>query len=94
MRKMRATRIITPKKDYVAVCKNINEFCRETIWNHDELIPPIRLDGKHLSRCPSCWKPITWMRAENAMPFDEEDIDDAEIQEEIQLSLFGQEVEP
>lgn len=92
MKKQRDPRV-TPT-GYVAVCKNVNEFCRETIWNINELVPPIKLDGAHLSRCPACYKPVTWMREENALPFDEEDFEDGEIsQEAIQLRLFPKKID-
>jgi len=70
---------------YVAVCHTKDCFARETIWDAGELLPPA--PKTELSRCPACEKPVTWKRIENALPFDEEDLQDGENETWIQQEL-------
>jgi len=74
---------------YVNRCDNDGCFANQTLWDNTEVILNHRkkIKGGFPQRlCPACHEPTTLLREEQAMPFDEEDLD--ATQTWIQTTLF------
>jgi len=82
------TRTLRPV--YVNRCDNDGCFANQTLWDNTEIILNHRkkLKGGFPQRlCPACHEPTTLLREEQAMPFDEEDLDDAPLPKQTELPL-------
>jgi len=75
---------------YVHRCDDDGCFGYQTLWDTREVIHNHRKKikgGFPQMLCPMCHNPTTLMREEQAMPFDEEDTEDAPLPKQTELPL-------